>query len=195
MIRIVGSSSLRRMADDQALLDALASLRDYGALGEQSLPQAIAHADAFVAAIPAGCRRLIDLGSGGGLPGLVLACRLPEVAVVLTDRRERRTDLLRRACARLGLTERVTVVTGDVARLSQRAELSASFNVVTARSFGPPLWTLTCARPFLAESGVVIVSEPPDSDVADRWPESEVAELGLRASAVEFAHVRRFERL
>ena len=112
------------MPDDAALLQVLASLREYGAVGESSLAQAIAHADCFTSAIPSGCRALIDLGSGGGLPGLVLALRFPEASVVLTDRRERRTDLLRRACARLELLDRVTVITGDVARL------------VTARGMG-----------------------------------------------------------
>ena len=78
------------MADDSALLEVLESLRERGALGESSLPQAIEHADAFVAAIPPLTRRVIDLGSGGGLPGLVVAMRLADAEIVLTDRRERR---------------------------------------------------------------------------------------------------------
>src|SRR4051812_41044653 len=96
-----------RFPDDAALIAALESLRDRGALGELSLPSAVAHAEAFLPPIPAAARRLIDLGSGGGLPGLVLAVRRPELEITLTDRRERRVDLLRLACARLGLETRV----------------------------------------------------------------------------------------
>src|SRR3954452_9036417 len=113
MTRTAGWSSLRRMPDDSDLLRVLQGLRERGALGEASLPDAVRHAEAFVAAMPPSTRRVIDLGSGGGLPGLVLAVRLPHVSFVLTDRRERRMDLLRMACVRLELMERVTVITGD----------------------------------------------------------------------------------
>jgi 16S rRNA G527 N7-methylase RsmG len=181
------------MPDDSALLEVLTSLRERGALGETSLPQAIEHADAFVAAIPPSTRRLIDLGSGGGLPGLVVAMRLPHVEVVLTDRRERRMDLLRLACSRLGL-DHVVVLTADVVRLGGRVEYAAQFDAVTARSFGDPAWTLTCAVPFLTRAGVVVVSEPPEVFDQVRWPQELLDRLGLRRSAETFSRVRRFER-
>ena len=52
---------------------------------------------------------------------------------MLTDRRERRGDLLRLACAQLGLTERVTVVTADVVSLADRTEYRAAFDAATVR--------------------------------------------------------------
>jgi 16S rRNA (guanine527-N7)-methyltransferase len=183
------------MPDDTELLAVLESLRERGALGEASLPAAVAHADLFLAAIPQTCQRLLDLGSGGGLPGLVLACRLEHVAVVLTDRRERRMDLLRLASTRLGLQDRVSVVTADVVDLARDGSYVGSFDVVTARAFGDPLWTLRCGAPFLTSAGVIVVSEPPVVDVADRWPDAEIARLGLRASTTSFAQVQRFERV
>ena len=193
MIRIVGSSSLRRMPDESALLAALESLRDRGALGELSLPRAVGHSESFLAPIPATARRLIDLGSGGGLPGLVIADRRPELKIVLTDRRERRGDLLRLACARLGFQDRVTVFVGDVTRLANDAAARGAFDVVTARAFGDPLWTLRCAQPFLSPDGVVIVSEAPDADRHSRWPADDVRGLGLRPADVdEFPFVRCF---
>ena len=39
---------------------------------------------------------VLDIGSGGGLPGLVIAHDRPDVHVTLIDRREKRTDLLQR---------------------------------------------------------------------------------------------------
>ena len=183
------------MTEDTELLAVLESLRERGALGEVSLPAAVAHADLFLAAIPSECARLLDLGSGGGLPGLVLASRLTKTFVVLTDRRERRMDLLRLASARLRIDARVSVRTGDVVNLARDPDLRGTFDVVTARAFGEPLWTLSCAVPFLAPGGVVVISEPPLVDEATRWPADEVAQLGLKASEQQFAHVKRFERL
>ena len=179
---------------DAALLAVLESLRERGALGEPSLPRAIAHAEAFVVSVPTAARRLIDLGSGGGLPGLVLAVQLPAIQVVLTDRRERRMDLLRLACSRLGIADRVTVITGDVTRLAELREYAGQFDVVTARSFGEPLWTLDCALPFLSVDGVIIVSEPPSGDVDVRWPPADLASRGLGVRGGPSSTVRCFER-
>jgi 16S rRNA (guanine527-N7)-methyltransferase len=164
---------------DGSLLDVLAALRDRGAIGEPSLPDAVAHAERFLAAI-GDDGAILDLGSGGGLPGLVIATALPERDVVLVDRRARRTDLLRWAVARLGLAH-VTVVTADVVRLGTDAAWQGRSPTVTARAFGPPLLTLRCAMPFLHQpAGRIVVSEPPAGD-PDRWPAEDVAGLGLEA--------------
>jgi 16S rRNA G527 N7-methylase RsmG len=179
------------MADDRDLFDVLTSLRDYGALGETSLDSAIRHADQFVAALPSDAVRLIDIGSGGGLPGLVVAYRVRAAQIVLCDRRERRCDLLRRAVARLGFDRQVTVVTADVTQMSKRSEYRHRFDACTSRAFGPPLWTLECARPFLREGGSVIVSEPPGT-LSERWPLGEVENRGFVVDAAQFDGVRRF---
>jgi 16S rRNA (guanine527-N7)-methyltransferase len=188
---------------ESELLVVLQGLRERGALGEASLPDAVRHAEAFLAALPPSTRRVIDLGSGGGLPGLVLAVRLPHAELVLTDRRERRMDLLRMACTRLGIGARVSVITGDVVQLGKRADLAGTFDAVTARSFGEPAVVLRCARPFLAPGGVVVVSEPPDlanrppedPAVAARWPTAMLASLGLVLSAELHPSVRRIEQV
>jgi 16S rRNA (guanine527-N7)-methyltransferase len=183
------------MADEDRLLSTLGALRDRGAIGEPSLERAIAHSESFVAAISTTARRLVDLGSGGGLPALVIALRRPDLALTLIDRRERRIDLLRLACAQLGITDRVEVVAGDVRALATDPGRQAAFDVVTARAFGEPIWTLRCAAPFLRAGGVVIVSEPPRTDLAQRWPVAPIAAIGLRPAPGEFPSVRCFERL
>src|SRR5262245_35503694 len=166
------------MPDDSSLLTALEKLRDRGALGEPDLAAAIAHSERFVAAIPAPARTLLDLGSGGGLPGLVIALRRPDLSITLIDRRERRTDLLRLATTQLGIADRVAVITADVIEAATDSGLAGRFDVVTARAFGDPLWTLECAHPFLSETGVCVVSEPPEVDAESRWPAEEVSALG-----------------
>lgn len=154
------------MADDE-LLAALAAVQARGAIGESSLQRAVEHADQFVRAIPASATNLADLGSGGGLPGLVIAVRRPDVAITLVERRTTRADLLRRAVASLRLQNRVTVAADDVETVAER--LPRSFDVVTARSFAAPAITARWAAALLADGGVLIVSEPPD-DAPDRWP-------------------------
>src|SRR5262245_7605268 len=74
-------------ADDTPLLAALAVIQARGAIGEGPLADAVAHADRFVAMIPSEARKLVDLGSGGGLPALVIAWRRTDLAVTMVERR------------------------------------------------------------------------------------------------------------
>ena len=104
------------------LHDLLAEARQAGFLGPGPLDVQLGHAagfavlarrlasDAFEAldlpatpGTPCPRPRIVDLGSGGGLPGLVVAAAWPEGVVVLLDANARRTEFLRRAVDRLGL--------------------------------------------------------------------------------------------
>lgn len=157
------------------LVAVLSMIRDRGAIGERSLEDAIAHADRFVTALPEAGHRLVDLGSGGGLPGLVIAVRRRDVAVTLVERRRSRADLLRRAVSALGL-DGVTVRDVDVAALDREA--STAFDVVTARSFASPAVTAGWIGRLLRVGGLGLVSEPPEPDER-RWTAEMLAAAGL----------------
>lgn len=137
-----------------------------------------------------------DIGSGVGLPGLILADACPATSWLLIERREGRTDLLRRAIARLELEDRVDVFTGDAVEVA-RGQDRGSFDWVTARSFGPPADTAECSVGLLAPGGSLITSEPYEGSREQRWPEAGLAEVGLRFAQVwETPHGRylRFVR-
>lgn len=167
---------------DDALLEALGASQRLGFFGGAPLPEILAHARRFVAAIPADARRVIDVGSGGGLPGLVIAWDRPEVTVTLVDRRATRMDAVRRLVTRLGLRERVSVVTADVVDLLRAPGQQGSYDVVTARGLGAPAVTAEWCRPLLRTGGRLLVSEPPavSYDRRSRWPDAGLAVVGLR---------------
>lgn len=178
------------MTDDAALLHALEMIQERGAIGEASLDRAITHADLYATRVSADAARLVDLGSGGGLPGLVIAVRCSWLDITLVERREKRADLLRRAVRSLGLTDRVTVVAEDVQRLATSS--AGTFDVVTARSFAAPPITLRWASVLLRSGGLLLVSEPPEDD-AGRWPTADIEARGLIDLGREQG-LRRFER-
>ncbi|MFN8021204.1 MAG: RsmG family class I SAM-dependent methyltransferase [Acidimicrobiales bacterium] len=156
-------------AVDQALRRALGEIQRRGAIGGGPIDDAIEHARHFVAAIPAAVApgaTLVDLGSGGGLPGLVIAADRPDLRITLVERRAKRVDLLAYGVRLLDADARVEVIGGDVATVV--AARPRSFDVVTARSFAPPPVLGPIARDLLVSSGVLLVSEPPGDD--DRWP-------------------------
>lgn len=179
------------MADDGALLSALRAIQARGAIGEASLERAVAHAEQFVAALPLSASTLADLGSGGGLPGLVIAVRRPTLAVTLVERRHSRADLLSRAVRALDLVGRVTVVADDVRRLA--ATSAGTFDAVSARSFAAPPVTARWAGLLLRPGGILVVSEPPEPS-GERWAGEFLAWSGLTDLGREQG-IRRFQRM
>jgi hypothetical protein len=124
---------------------------------------------------------VIDIGSGAGLPALILADAYPDTSWTLIERRSGRTDLLARAIQRLGMSDRITILAEDAA-LAGRSGLRGSADWVTARSFGPPSDTAECAAPLLRPGGQLLTSEPFDAKITDRWPTTGLSRAGLTFS-------------
>ena len=143
--------------------------------------------------------RSLDLGSGGGVPGLVLAKARPHAEWVLLDASARRTAFLVRAVAALGLAPRVQVVTGRAEELARREDHRASYQLVVARSFAGPAVVAECAAPLLTVGGTLVVSEPPDRQGGARWPEDGLHPLGLQLAVTtstppQFVRLRQVQR-
>ena len=176
--------------DDTALLAALAVIQARGAIGERSLTDAVAHSDRFVDLLPAGPASVADLGSGGGLPALVIAVRRANVMVTMIERRATRADQLRRAITALDLGTRATVLNLDAEVVCERA--AKSFDVVTARSFGDPATTTRFVDALLKADGIGLISEPPDDRTAT-WEAALSAVSGLVDDGV-YQGIRRLRR-
>jgi 16S rRNA (guanine527-N7)-methyltransferase len=164
------SSALRGLLEDAQRL---------GFLGPGAVEDHITHALGFATAAvgPSGVRRALDLGAGGGVPGLVLAELWPDVAWVLLDANERRTAFLEEAVHTLDRPK--SLVVRDRAETAARdPQLRGTFDLVVARSFAAPAVTAECAAGFLSVGGRLVVSEPPEADDA-RWPPAAVSALGF----------------
>lgn len=161
------------------LLAVLERARAHGFLGPGPVVRHVDHAGAFVVAVDGEApASVLDLGAGGGVPGLVLAARWPGTRVVLLEAQEKRAAFLRWAVGELGWDGRVVVLVGRAERWGRDPAWRASMAVVCARSFGPPAVTAECGAPFLQVGGLLVVAEPPDRD-AQRWPADGLARLGL----------------
>lgn len=76
---------------------------------------------------------LIDVGTGAGFPGLVLAIARPDLAVTLADSLQKRVLFLQTVVQTLGLTN-VTCIHGRAETLAGQAELRQHFDVACARA-------------------------------------------------------------
>jgi len=160
--------------DDPALRDALASSQRLGMLGARPIEEVVDHAGAFAAALAEITGTVVDLGTGGGVPGLVIAAARPDLRLVLVDRKVRRTDHVRRLVSRLGWQDRVTVLTADAADL----DLDRPADAAVARGFGPPELTIGVAARLVRPGGLVVISEPPGAD-GSRWHHDVLAGAGV----------------
>jgi len=167
---------------DAALLGALHAGAGIGLLGTAPVEEQVVHARRFGPLIPQGAR-VADLGSGAGLPGLVVAYDREDLCVVLVERSQRRADHLRRQVSALGLGERVQVIEAAAEALGRDPAHRGVYGVVTARSFGPPAVVGECAVGLLGPAGVLLVSEPP-GDAGARWAPAASSPLGLVVQAV-----------
>jgi 16S rRNA (guanine527-N7)-methyltransferase len=159
----------------------LADARRRGFLGPVSLDDGVAHSLGFARAVSQP-RRFVDLGTGGGLPGLVLAWRWPRARVLLVERQERRALFLQQAVEWLGLDCRVEVLWTRAEQAGREERFRAWGDLVVARAFGRPAVTAECGAPFLQQDGLLVVSEPPSSSEG-RWPRPALELLGLEPLA------------
>ena len=181
------------------LRELLTEARALGFLGPGPLEPQIEHAEGFAAIAQdlwgrSSSTSLVDLGSGGGLPGLVVAIEWPQARVALMEANGRRAGFLRRAVERLDIGDRVTVLEERAEVCGRDAALRSTFDGVLARSFGRPAVVAECAAPLLKLEGWLIVSEPPRAEdeaaPATRWPAEPLHQFGLEP--VEVVH-RTFE--
>ena len=172
------------MDDLHPLGPILEQARRLGFLGPGPIEDHIDHARAYVRHPPVAKASLgLDLGSGGGIPGLVLAWLLPASTWVLLDAHRARTAFLVDAVERAGLTGRVSVVTARAEALGRDDAHRRRYDVVVARAFGRPAVVAECGAPLLRAGGGLVVSEPPEA--SERWSTSGMAELGLALDRVD----------
>jgi 16S rRNA (guanine527-N7)-methyltransferase len=131
----------------------------------------------------AGAKAIADVGSGAGLPGLVLAATLPEARVDLVESVGRKCEFMRRAIERMGI--------GNARVVCERSETWAAgdgreaYDAVTARAVGRLATIAELASPLLRKGGAVVAWK-------GRRDEDEEAELARAAPriAIEPLEVR-----
>ena len=129
-----------------------------------------------------GVETLIDVGSGGGLPGLALKIARPDLRLTLLEANRRKAAFLVHACARLGLTG-VSVVAARAEDAGRDPELRERFDVATARALAAmPILAELCL-PFVRVGGRLLAMKAGAAEEAEA-ARSAIGRLGGRLEAV-----------
>ena len=135
--RLVGSSDVQWMVDN-LVLDSLL----------------------FAKVLPNGASRLLDFGSGAGVPGILLAIALPDTDVTLVESRRKRASFLAQAVRQLELS-RTRVVHDRLTEGRLPPELLNAFDAVVMRCSGELGSVLPIVMQLVRPGGSVIASGPP----------------------------------
>lgn len=120
-------------------------------------------------------KAVLDVGSGGGLPGVVFAICLPELAVTCVDAVGKKAAFIQQVAAGLGLYN----LKGVHARVEQ---LQQQFDVISSRAFASLKDFTDCSRHALADKGVWLAMK-------GKYPQEELQEL---PPSVDVFHVEQF---
>ncbi|MBI4832337.1 MAG: 16S rRNA (guanine(527)-N(7))-methyltransferase RsmG [Candidatus Lindowbacteria bacterium] len=140
-VRLVGSVEPRRAAVE-LFADSLVAARF-----AQALVAARAAARADISAV--------DIGSGGGFPGIIVKIVYPQWRITLIDSSTKKIAFLKAAVREAGI-EKIDVIRGRAEDLSQRPEMTESFDLAFCRAVTQPAAACALALPFVKIGGFFI---------------------------------------
>ncbi len=175
-----GGSSASRLPTAEAFARLLATAGvERGLIGPREAPRLwdrhLLNCAVVEEVVPPGAR-VADLGSGAGLPGLVLAIARPDLDVTLVEPLLRRTTFLEEAVATLEL-QRVRVHRGRAESLHGKER----FDVVTSRALAPLERLLGWSMPLVAPEGAMVALKGSSAAEEVRAAGAVLAELGCAA--------------
>ena len=126
--------------------------------------------------------RVVDIGPGGGFPGVVWKMLAADIDLVLVERKSRRAHYLERIAAKLGL-KGVQALEKDARELAEDASMLASFDVAVAMAVARPSEVGPWVEPLLGRPGYFCTLRSP----GEGDPPERVGEALVRVCSVEYS--------
>jgi 16S rRNA (guanine527-N7)-methyltransferase len=120
-------------------------------------------------------RVVVDVGSGGGFPGIVLACARPDLEVTLVESRGRKCSFLKTVCRKASLSCRclnARVAEAPVAGLPESIDLFTSRAVKLSRHHLEAAW-----RGLSPTSGVLLWVGAKEPEFPEGWTKTQELKL------------------
>ena len=128
--------------------------------------------------------RLIDVGTGAGIPGLPLKILFPDIELVLLDATSKKAAFLHHLKQKLGF-DNVEIVAGRAEEVAHRKEYRERFDIVLSRAVAPMATLVELALPFCAIGGTFIAQKK-----GEVGPEINQAERAIELLGGELREVK-----
>ncbi len=92
--------------------------------------------------------KVIDIGSGGGLPGIPLRILVPNLTCTLVDATQKKINAVKEIIHQLGLTK-IEAIWGRAEELNRDKKLNAQYDIAISRAVGPMVDLVKWSKPFL----------------------------------------------
>ena len=134
---------------------------------------------------PARPLRIIDVGTGGGFPGLAVAIALPQARITLVDSVGRKLEAVRAMASALGLADRITIRCERVELTGRDRSCRAQFDLALARAVAPAPVVAEYLVPLLQPQGQALLYRGHWSDEDQAALDRALVPLKARVKALE----------
>lgn len=130
-------------------------------------------------------KRVIDIGTGGGFPGIPLALAAPDKEFLLIDSLNKRIKIINEICAEIGISN-VTAIHGRAEELAKNKQYREQFDLCVSRAVANLATLAEYCIPFICKGGWFLAYKGPDT-------EKELAEAE-KALKILGGHIQREEK-
>lgn len=125
--------------------------------------------------------KLLDIGSGGGFPGIPLKIVCPDLDVTLLDSVGKKVKAMNFFVENLGLTK-ISAIQDRAENLAKNPDFAEKFDIITSRATAYIDNILTWTKPFLKKDGKILLYKMP-SDEEQKSRDKIMKKLGLQLDA------------
>ncbi len=136
-------------------------------------------------------QRIIDVGTGGGFPGIPLALIYPEKEFVLMDSLNKRLKIIAELCGEIGIGN-VTVLHGRAEELAQKADYRESFDLCVSRAVANLATLSEYCLPFVKPGGYFMAYKGPECEAELSEGKKAINVLGGTVTEIRAAGLEEF---
>jgi len=168
----LSDSAIKKLMDYLALLQKWNKVHNLTAVRDAEDMVTLHLLDSLSVLPHINAKALLDVGSGGGLPGIPLAICLPDLQVTVIDSNQKKASFMRQAKAELNITN-LQVVSGRV----EQYKPAQQFEIIISRAFSEISLFLNLTKHLLAENGKWLAMK-------GVYPEEELAKIQAELSEI-----------